>query len=359
MLWVFAFLLLLFCFCFLSSFLFFILFLFSKRRGGEREVGTHSYSSTLCPNHSHFLRTFQERIFRLFPPKTWAFKSKAYIRLSIPAWYILFFSYPTYTSLLLRRRSSVSAYLHIPSKVSPLEEPLRSLTRLSFFPAEQGFCVLHTPKFIPYLHRRLVDSRTWAQLPSSSRNSECMGVPVPAHSGQCFLKAQTCWELAMYIKNVTPVLIMAKCYRLYREGSVYYETIVISASIFPLQKYSWILHDNLILWKYMQTVECIYCVIIWGPRMVHCAPWLTPEQPSAVKSWKTPWSTISSPLICHIIYHTQPFLCSLLCSLVMLTPDYSSNFVRINRFIFFFHISIHLTINLFECLHFSQANLKV
>lgn len=69
-LWVFAFLLLLFCFCFLSSFLFFILFLFSKRRGGEREVGTHSYSSTLCPNHSHFLRTFQERIFGLFPPKT-------------------------------------------------------------------------------------------------------------------------------------------------------------------------------------------------------------------------------------------------------------------------------------------------
>lgn len=128
------------------------------------------------------------------------------------------FSYPTYTSLLLRCRSSVSAYLHNPSKASPLEEPMESLTRLPFFPAEQGFCVLPPPKFIPYLHHKLVDNLTRAQLPSSSRNTECMEVPVPAHSGQCFLKAQTCWELTMYMKNVTPVLIMAKCCRLYCEG---------------------------------------------------------------------------------------------------------------------------------------------
>lgn len=108
------------------------------------------------------------------------------------------------------------------------------------------------------------------------------------------------------------------------------------------------------MWKYMQTVEYIYCVIMWGPWMVRCAPRLTPEQTSAVKSWKTPWSTISSPLICHIIYHAQPFLFSFMCSLVIRKPGYSSNFVRINRFFPHFH-----SFNLSECLQFIQAYLKV
>lgn len=65
---------LLFCCCFfvfVFFLLFFFLFFFFLVKG-EEERGklAHTLGTTLCPNHSHFLRTFQERIFRLFPPKT-------------------------------------------------------------------------------------------------------------------------------------------------------------------------------------------------------------------------------------------------------------------------------------------------
>lgn len=94
-------------------------------------------------------------------------------------------------------------------------EPKQALA----LPNYTRFLFVSSPKFIPYLHCRLVvDNLTRAHLPSSDKSAEHMGVPVPAHSGQCFLKAQACWELMVYIKNVTPVLLMAKCYRLYHEG---------------------------------------------------------------------------------------------------------------------------------------------
>lgn len=142
---------------------------------------------------------------------------------------------------------------------------------------------------------------------------------------------------------------------MWRTWSVYYETVVTSASICFTEVFLDVTWQLYYVKVHANCRVCIYCVIIRGPWMVHCVPWLMPEQTSVVKSWKTPWSTISSPLICHIIHHIQPFLFSFMCNLIILKPDYNSNFVRINTF--FFHISVHLTINLFECLQFIQTDM--
>lgn len=103
-----------------------------KRREGKWSHSCHSYSSTLSQLQSFFKNFLtQDSDSLLLKPKFSNSKPKHSCLI-----HPLSFLTLTYTSLLLRCRRSVSACLHVASKALSVGEPLKSLSRLSLFPAE-------------------------------------------------------------------------------------------------------------------------------------------------------------------------------------------------------------------------------